>query len=160
MGKLGARRDALIDLTRPGLGQKPWWSLEGFAVLAEYYTRFEDVRQPFWGANIATLVPIVTGHNHGGFIICTPLNAEYWPIPENSYGAGCAMLRYLVDQALGPGQTGAAPMRTLLDRSSHGDLRPIFRQLGGDDRTEEELMGGTCCPSAPTTLSPESVPAS
>lgn len=110
--------------------------VEGVARLAEVIYNYERDGVTPWGAHDDGR------HNHlaGG---CDLQQGRY--VTYGSYGSsyvwGCAHLRYLADQRIWEGAAEVDVLHALLHRSSHGELLPIWQQLGGSGRSEAELQG-------------------
>lgn len=130
-----------VDLT--GLvpyDQKPPWSIEGFAEFVVNLWRGDQAGLDYWSANARGGSPLLSGH------ICLFWAGRLgWPAfrfaPSYGYNYGCAILRYLSEQAIRDGASSALVARLLLQRRGWGDLSSVFSALGGRGRTEQELVG-------------------
>ena len=135
-----------IDLETASHASRPYWSIEGFATLTEYAVYAELSGIPLWDANraepprVSTRWFTLSGAVNG----CYP-NSGYYAdraaFDHRAYMMGCGALLYLVDQRRLEGSEPTQTFRRLLERSSRGDLQPVWSQLGGKDRTEEQLQG-------------------
>jgi hypothetical protein len=130
-----------IDLIDTNYSQKPYWSIEGFAVLVEITGVFELTGRDFFVSNSGGRESL-----GGSVFSCWTESGRYGYalLPgafQGDYTTGCGVLRYLIEQRLQGGADRYQQLRTLKARLSRGDLGPIWTLLGGTGRTEEELEG-------------------
>ena len=125
-----------IDAATAPLGAKPWWSIEGYAVLAQQLWIEQQRGIDFWSqtedfATCPSCTPAVLAFSRLGYPGLDLVNGTN----------GASLLRYLLQLTLAEGENPLPAFGMLRARTGSGRLSEVFTWLSGERASEEDLTG-------------------